>query len=221
MFCFTGGMLSLKRTAGQREVRARGGQTQTEVNERLDYLVVGAKGSPHWKHGGYGRKIEKAMELRALARRPHILNETQFMDALATCAEVNVGEIDAKVIVVTYRFLRSSREYVQFADFHQALNRLRREGAHVSAQGHYVGAFRELYDDAILGEVTDIVVEVRVVRQVPLEASSRAWVDEIERVFEEVEGIDGESRWFEREEGSAAYVRLMQEIPQELQLPGY
>jgi len=43
-FCFTGALVDLKRSAAQREVRARGGLTVDRVNEHLDYLVVAHSG---------------------------------------------------------------------------------------------------------------------------------------------------------------------------------
>lgn len=64
-FCFTGKLADLKRSAAERETRARGGLTTEIVNAHLDFLVIGSIPSVGWKHGSYGTKIEKA---RAIAR---------------------------------------------------------------------------------------------------------------------------------------------------------
>ena len=63
VFCFTGTLLQLKRTQAERETRARGGVAVSDVNDRLDYLVVGSKASLGWKFGNYGTKIAAAREL--------------------------------------------------------------------------------------------------------------------------------------------------------------
>jgi NAD-dependent DNA ligase len=47
VFCFTGTVLQLKRTRAERETRARGGVTVSEVNDRLDFLARSSFGSTH------------------------------------------------------------------------------------------------------------------------------------------------------------------------------
>jgi len=45
-------------------------------------------------------------------------------------------------------------------------------------------------------------------------------VEKINKGFEEIRGVDGRFRWFERVEGSSDYVRLLKEIPQNLRAEG-
>ena len=62
-FCFTGTFEWGKRKDCEEKVKNLGGRLGG-INKSLDYLVVGKYESESWIHGQYGRKIEKAMELR-------------------------------------------------------------------------------------------------------------------------------------------------------------
>ena len=48
----------------------------------MDYLIVGADGNPCWAFACYGRKIEKAMELRKAGARIALVHESDFHDAV-------------------------------------------------------------------------------------------------------------------------------------------
>jgi hypothetical protein len=48
------------------------------VSLSIDYLVVGSKGSQHWSHGSYGRKIETAVLLRRNHGKPAIISESNW-----------------------------------------------------------------------------------------------------------------------------------------------
>lgn len=64
VFCFSGDFVFGPRTACEKAVVERGGQVTGLVTKKLHYLVVGGLGSPEWKHGTFGTKIEKAIEYR-------------------------------------------------------------------------------------------------------------------------------------------------------------
>ena len=217
-FCFTGALADLKRSAAQREVRARGGLTQDRVNERLDYLVIGSKGSHGWKHGSFGRKIEGARELNRSHGFPALVSEPQFMEALAAVPPSNSGAIDAKVIVVTYKFTTPDPPSFDQDGLERSLTSLQQNNAHITVKSFPILAYRELFDHATLGDGAYLVIEIRLVRQSQLSFDSGAWLSEIERSFEQVAGVDGTARWFERSEGSADYVRLLGEVPQVLRI---
>ena len=61
IFCFTGNFAYGPRGICEEATRRRGGAIHGSVIMQLDYLVVGGLGSPEWKNGSYGTKIEKAM----------------------------------------------------------------------------------------------------------------------------------------------------------------
>jgi NAD-dependent DNA ligase len=62
-FCFTGDFVFGPRSVCEKAVVSRGGSISS-VTRKLHYLVVGGLGSPEWKHGVFGTKIEKAIEHR-------------------------------------------------------------------------------------------------------------------------------------------------------------
>jgi NAD-dependent DNA ligase len=67
VFCLTGNFVYAPREVCIRETEQRGGLIKTGVSKKLNYLVVGGLGSPEWKHGSFGTKIEKAMQLKQKA----------------------------------------------------------------------------------------------------------------------------------------------------------
>lgn len=218
-FCFTGTMSGMKRTQAEREVRARGGLTCDVVNEQLSYLVVGDIPSPGWKHGDYGRKIEKAREISLREGSLKLVSEGTFMEGLAAHPPTGSGAIDEKVMVCNYKFLTAAIELVDVSALERWLMMLQGDQAVVSVRGHYAAAYAELYG----GEAQDLpttalIVECRIVKQMPLHEAAGSYIEKIERGFEAIRGVDGRLKWFERAEGSADYIRLLRELPQNVRL---
>ncbi|MCG3717961.1 BRCT domain-containing protein [Aliarcobacter butzleri] len=63
-FCFTGAFTIGTRTQCEIIIKSLGGNTKKEPSGQVDYLVIGILGSADWIHSSYGRKIEKAVDLR-------------------------------------------------------------------------------------------------------------------------------------------------------------
>lgn len=63
-FCFTGKFAYGTRKRCEDAVIVRGGFADGNVTQALDYLVLGAGVSKDWKFESYGRKIERALQLR-------------------------------------------------------------------------------------------------------------------------------------------------------------
>jgi len=63
-FCLTGDFAFGPRATCEQAIERRGGVLQSSITKKLDYLVVGGLGSPEWKHGSFGTKIEKAMQYK-------------------------------------------------------------------------------------------------------------------------------------------------------------
>ncbi len=74
-FVLTGKFASGTRDECQAEVLHRGGKCQGNPTRRTHYLVIGAIGSRDWAHSTWGRKIEKAVELRSAGCDLQILTE--------------------------------------------------------------------------------------------------------------------------------------------------
>jgi hypothetical protein len=48
------------------------------VNQKTNYLLVGSDGNPCWAFSCYGRKVEKAVEMRKEGYSIQIINENDF-----------------------------------------------------------------------------------------------------------------------------------------------
>ncbi|MEW6514096.1 MAG: BRCT domain-containing protein [Pseudomonadota bacterium] len=82
-FCFTGASSKYTRTEFSALVRQLGGDVVGSVSASLNYLVIGADGNPCWAYACYGRKVEKAVELRKQGARILLVHENDFHDAVA------------------------------------------------------------------------------------------------------------------------------------------
>lgn len=59
---------------------SNGGFVRSAVSGKTNYLIVGANPEPAWKHGNYGRKIEKAIELLKSGKSDlFIIPESEFV----------------------------------------------------------------------------------------------------------------------------------------------
>lgn len=74
-FVLTGKFASGSRKECQAEIILRGGVCQSNPTQVTHYLVVGSIGSRDWIQSSWGRKIEKAVELRASGRPIEIVAE--------------------------------------------------------------------------------------------------------------------------------------------------
>lgn len=63
-FCFTGISKKVNRDQLENIIIEKGGKYNNNVVNHTDYLIVGANGNPLWAFSCYGRKVEKAMEMR-------------------------------------------------------------------------------------------------------------------------------------------------------------
>lgn len=81
-FCLTGNFVYAPRAICEEEVVERGGIVRCSVSRKVCYLVVGSLGSPEWKHGSYGGKIEKAMELKSQGAPIQVVREDVWAEAL-------------------------------------------------------------------------------------------------------------------------------------------
>lgn len=82
-FCFTGASSKFKRADLAPMVEKLGGQVVNSISKALNYLVIGSEGNPCWSYACYGRKVEKAVELRKQGARIVLVHEFDFHDAVA------------------------------------------------------------------------------------------------------------------------------------------
>lgn len=82
-FCFTGASSRYTRSQLADTVTQLGGEVVPSLSAKVKYLVIGADGNPCWAYACYGRKVEKAVELRKAGVRVLIVHENDFHDAVA------------------------------------------------------------------------------------------------------------------------------------------
>ena len=82
-FCITGRFVFGARKRCEHEIMQRSGMVKSTVTAATDYLVVGLIGSAQWIHSTHGRKIEAAINLRDVQRKPvAIVSEIHWTNAL-------------------------------------------------------------------------------------------------------------------------------------------
>lgn len=76
--CVTGEFEFGERKAVEQYISERGGICDKCVKKATNYVIVGSKGSDAWKHGNYGGKVKKAMELKENGININIISEEDF-----------------------------------------------------------------------------------------------------------------------------------------------
>lgn len=81
-FCLTGDFACAPRGWCESRIAALGGEVKSNVSKKLNYLLVGGLGSPEWKHGSFGTKVEKAMELKREGATICLVQEEYWLSSL-------------------------------------------------------------------------------------------------------------------------------------------
>ena len=79
MICFTGEFLYGTRAACERLVLRLGAQCADNVSKKVNVLVLGTKVSGSWAHTSFGRKIQRAVELRDEGHPIKIISEPRWL----------------------------------------------------------------------------------------------------------------------------------------------
>ena len=80
---FTGRFAYGTRAHCEKEVHQRGGSCEANVTLRTTFLILGTFGSEDWRQTSYGRKIERAIELKEGGSPLRIVGEDHWANALA------------------------------------------------------------------------------------------------------------------------------------------
>lgn len=83
VYVFTGRFAYGTRADCEREVRQRGGSCEERVTRRTSFMVIGTFGSRDWAHSSFGRKIQRAVKLRAAGSTIRIVGEDHWANALS------------------------------------------------------------------------------------------------------------------------------------------
>lgn len=81
-FCLTGEFVMGPRATCAGMIEARGGTISAAVSKKTTYVIIGGLGSPEWKHGSFGTKVEKAMQLKQGPKAPLVIHEDTWANAL-------------------------------------------------------------------------------------------------------------------------------------------
>lgn len=82
LFCFTGRSLRSTRKGFQSLIQERGGRFTKSLIGDTDFLIIGAEGNDCWAFACYGRKVERAIELRQSGSQLLLVHENDFWDAV-------------------------------------------------------------------------------------------------------------------------------------------
>jgi NAD-dependent DNA ligase len=82
-FCLTGTSHTYPRIKFKEIITELGGKAADDVSKKVNYLIVGANGNPTWAYACYGRKVEKAIQLRKSGHPILIVHENDFHDAVS------------------------------------------------------------------------------------------------------------------------------------------
>jgi NAD-dependent DNA ligase len=81
-FCLTGASSRYARNVFAEKITALGGSVVGSVSQKLNYLIIGGDGNPCWSYACYGRKVEKALELRKAGAEIVIAHEFDLHKAV-------------------------------------------------------------------------------------------------------------------------------------------
>jgi len=70
----------ISREGLKKEIPKLGGLATNSVALKTDYLIVGDNGGPAWAFSCYGRKVEKAMNMRKEGHAITLIHEFDFTD---------------------------------------------------------------------------------------------------------------------------------------------
>lgn len=82
LFCFTGKSSRTERSEIANIIIAKGGFFNNGVTSKTNYLVIGDSGNPCWAFACYGRKVEKAVQLRKSGKQILIVHENDFWSTI-------------------------------------------------------------------------------------------------------------------------------------------
>lgn len=82
VFVFTGRFAYGPRRECEREVLERGSSCESNITRRTTFMVIGTFGSEDWAHTSYGRKIQRAVQLRGTGFAVRIVGEDHWAQAL-------------------------------------------------------------------------------------------------------------------------------------------
>lgn len=86
-FCCTGNLSMGSKSDFEQLLNQLGATYTKNLTLKTDYLIVGDNGNPAWAFACYGRKVEKAIELRKKGHQITLIHEFDFLDIVEDIRE--------------------------------------------------------------------------------------------------------------------------------------
>ncbi len=81
-FCVTGILNRGSRSELKKAIQDHGGIPVNSISKKTDYLIIGSTNNACWSYSCYGRKVEKALELRKLGHTIILIHESDIFAAI-------------------------------------------------------------------------------------------------------------------------------------------
>jgi BRCA1 C Terminus (BRCT) domain len=81
-FCITGILSRGNRSQLQEAIQNKGGIPMNTISKKTDYLIIGDNNNSCWTYSCYGRKVEKALDLRKSGHTIILVHEFDVFDAI-------------------------------------------------------------------------------------------------------------------------------------------
>lgn len=81
-FCVTGILSRGTRTELENAIKNKGGIPVNSISKKTDYLIIGDTSNACWSYACYGRKVEKALDLRKSGHTVVLVHEFDVFDAI-------------------------------------------------------------------------------------------------------------------------------------------
>ena len=81
-FCITGIISRGTRSELQNAIKEKGGVPVNSISKKTDYLIIGDTSNACWSYACYGRKVEKALDLRKSGHNIILVHEFDVFDAI-------------------------------------------------------------------------------------------------------------------------------------------
>ena len=81
-FCVTGILSRGTRNELQNAIKNKGGISVNSISKKTDYLIIGDTSNACWSYACYGRKVEKALDLRKSGNTIVLVHEFDVFDAI-------------------------------------------------------------------------------------------------------------------------------------------
>ncbi|MDR4954127.1 BRCT domain-containing protein [Chryseobacterium sp. ES2] len=81
-FCITGILSRGNRSELQKAITNKGGISVNSISKKTDYLIIGDTNNACWSYSCYGRKVEKALDLRKSGHTIILVHEFDIFDSI-------------------------------------------------------------------------------------------------------------------------------------------